>query len=366
MIRIVLGFILILLFIIPVAGEVSLPPWNWSAYTGTSQWQVTVTEDDSGCGGGATSTQMSITIKHSGTTAVMGDVGHGPADGSFISGNILHIPGRTVADPPGTSTLSAYDVFFTTDCTIFAARYHWDYSGPDGSCSGSTALAGSNSKGCPAPAVVPVVPSVAPSSNAYLAGDLAAARSDLSKYLELQDLRAKQTAFILEFDRPGKMAGTQMIELEKGWVADETKQTAALEPKIEGGYAAILDKDPNNFWANWDLAELKKSQGKWNEYELYVEKALSNKDIALQTQEEVKKDIANRILHLPVFPTPDTSYLIQKLGPDARNAAQNVNGIDLLKGAPAPAVDKLRIWTIFRNPRELVELPATGGPAPGR
>ena len=63
-------------------------------------WQVTVTEDQSACSGPVLTNQYSVPIQFSAGSAVMGDVGHGSAGGTFISGNILHIPSRSVADPP--------------------------------------------------------------------------------------------------------------------------------------------------------------------------------------------------------------------------------------------------------------------------
>src|SRR5208337_2340844 len=164
MIRGALCIVIILALTVPVVADASSQPWSWNTYSGTTVWQVTVKEDESACEGGVYANQFSVPIQYNLTTAVMGDVGHGVAEGTFISGNILHIPARTVADPPGTSTLSAYDIFFTADCSAFAANYSWDYTGPDGSCSGTTALAGANSNGCPGSGAITTTPAATPTS----------------------------------------------------------------------------------------------------------------------------------------------------------------------------------------------------------
>jgi hypothetical protein len=113
-----------------------------------TNWQVTVNEDDSACNGVGYSNTYGITIRLNQTSGTMGDIGHGPATGAF-DGKTLHIEARTVPDGSGTSRLSSYDVVFSDDCTSFNAEYSWDYTGPDGDCSGTTKLAGTNPQGCP-------------------------------------------------------------------------------------------------------------------------------------------------------------------------------------------------------------------------
>ena len=174
--------VILVLIVVPVAADVELPPWSWNTYSGTQAWIVTVTE--TGCDA-SFSNQFTVPITFANGTAVMDDVGHGKSEGTFASPNILHFTGRTVADPPGSSQLSEYDLFFTTDCSAFAGKYSWSYSGPDGSCDGTTTLNGVNRNGCPAPAVVPVVPTVAPASNS-LAADIAKSQQDLNTLTDLQ------------------------------------------------------------------------------------------------------------------------------------------------------------------------------------
>lgn len=129
-----------------VCADTSLPVM--ASNVSVTNWHVTVTEDDSACQGGTYSNTYDITIERNDTVGTMGDIGHGPVSGTF-EGNTLHIAARTVPDGSGTSKLSSYDVVFSADCTTFNAEYSWDYTGPDGDCSGTTKLAGTNPDGCP-------------------------------------------------------------------------------------------------------------------------------------------------------------------------------------------------------------------------
>jgi len=351
MIRDALGFLLILVFLVPVAADVPLPPWSWNTYTGNNTWQVTTVE--TGCGDGAVTDQYTVTIRFHGATATMGDVGHGPADGTFLSGNVLHIPARTVADPPGTSTLSAYDVFFTTDCSAFAAKYDWDYAGPDGACSGTTTLNGQNSNGCPASQAVPVVPSVAPASGSAVSSDLATARSDLIDDLTQREMR----------DITNSLFNAHMISENsaKNLNAKSDAAIAAAETKLDGQYQAILEADPKNFYANMDMAELRKSQGRLDDYIRYVNVALSNPDVAAETADAIRKDIMAKN-NLATWPTPENSIVIATLGPDARTAAQNVYGMDMRKDATGNSViDNLRYIFTWGGPKDLVTTVALPG-----
>jgi len=131
--------------------------WSWNTYSGVSTWDVQVTEDESNCDPGQVWTDdKSVGITHSGITARMTSVGHGAATGTFVSGNVLRFPSRTVYDPPDqrktTSRLDSYDLTFTPDCSLFTGRYDWTYNGLSGdSCKGSTYLEGHNvAQGCPA------------------------------------------------------------------------------------------------------------------------------------------------------------------------------------------------------------------------
>ena len=97
--RYILAFVAFLFMLSAAAAQTPLPPWNWSSYAGTVQWQVTVTEDQSACQGPVLTNEFTVPIDFNLSSATMGDVGHGPATGTFISGNVLHIAGRTVPEP---------------------------------------------------------------------------------------------------------------------------------------------------------------------------------------------------------------------------------------------------------------------------
>jgi hypothetical protein len=311
-----LGVIIALVLVIPAAAANPPSSWSWNTYSGTYPWQVTVIEDQTGCEGPVLTNQYTVPIQYDGGTAVMGDVGHGPATGSFVSGNILHIPGRTVADPPGSSALSAYDVFFTTDCTAFAAKYTWDYSGSDGSCSGSTRLNGASNSGCPGtvttvattvptlPGETPeVLPTIPPASNAYLTADIVAARRDLNTLI---DLRYTQTFN----DVAPTIAG--MFVPNDGMSSGERKsKIAELNQKTENELNAILVKDPYNYYANMDMAELKKSQLKKDEYYQYLNTALNNQKVAEDTADKLRTIIADQDKFVR-WPAPSNSAAVSE------------------------------------------------------
>jgi hypothetical protein len=260
------------------------------------------------------------------------------------------MPSRTVSDPPGSSTLSSYDIFFTTDCSAFAGKYTWTYYGPDGySCSGSTALSGFSSEGCPA---VPVIPTVASGTKESFVAELASARSDLNEDLVWRDFQTQLDNLIYEYDRPGTATGARVIEDAKAWRANATYEIKELEPTTEAKYNAILDRDPKNFWANWDMAELKKAQGNYQEYFSYTNKALSNRDISRDTQQQVKKTVAGG-LGLSEFPTTDNSYFIRRMSTDAA-AIQSVYGIDVGKGEAD--TEPLRIFAFWNQPLDAVNV----------
>jgi hypothetical protein len=253
----------------------------------------------------------------------MGDVGHGPAEGTFISGNILHIPGRTVDDPPRSSTLSAYDVFFTTDCSAFAAKYDWNYAGPDGACSGTTTLNGANGNGCPATQVVPVIPTgttlsqevpvistVAPASDSYLTADIVAAHNDLNN---LNNLRYNQHIMDL-IPSMGDSLG-----VNDGLSSDDRKaRIAELDKRAGDELAAILVKDPYNYDVNMDMAELKKSESNMDGFIHYINFALDNNKISESRADEIRKNVMQQN-HLTTWPTPGTSFTIATIGDETQS-----------------------------------------------
>ncbi len=241
------AFVLILFLTQIVAAQAAQSKWTWEHYKGVTHWEVDVTDDETACGGGANTVPRVVSIQHNQETADVSDFAHGPMRGSF-AGNTLHIPGRTIPDNGGTSKLTAFDLKFTPDCLHFAGQYGWDYQDAESQCTGSTTLSGirTDDKGCPEP----------------------------------DDQRAQITA-----------------------------ARAASDDK-ESRYKDILAKDPKNFWANWDMAELKKKQKNYDEFFKYFDKAASNENIFQDTREKLKKEAANQ-LHLSDFPTPGSSPVLR-------------------------------------------------------
>ncbi len=310
-------------------AQVSMPPWNWSQYSGTSQWQVTVTEDQTGCQGPIFTNKYGVTIQHNLTTAVMGDVGHGPASGTFISGNILHFNSRTVDDSPGTSTLSDYDIFFTTDCASFAGKYTWDYSGSDGSCSGSTSLAGTNIQGCPAPPIE-IQPSKPPEQTPE--EQVAGARTDLGSDFDLRD----QIKFL-------NLQSLLTGESKASEIKDVQAKIDALEPSIEAKYKAVLDANPNNFEANVDMAELKRSQGLKHEYYEYMDRAANSGAVTADVRDAMEKRVA-KDLGFSTFPKPANSLLMRKEATEKSNWQGGLYDMDVKKESSDKSLWDLKVY----------------------
>jgi hypothetical protein len=223
--------------------------WTWEEFKGTTQWKVEATDDESGCGGGLKTKDVVSIMQHDGEMVDITSLGHGRVRGGFM-GNKLTIPPMTIPDGSGQSKLSSVDLAFTPDCRGFSGRYTWDYRDSMMSCSGTTTVRGErlDAAGCPEPErrVVPIA-------------DVRA----------LQDIAQK-----------------------------------------EQRYKEILKDDPGNFWANWDMAELKKKQGYYSEYLAYFDKAITDESIYAKTREELRKTESKR-LGLSGLPTPDTSPLLQ-------------------------------------------------------
>jgi len=342
--------------------------WSWNTYSGLSSWNVRITEDEHLCEGGQIYTkEMSVGFKHSGKTAVMTSVGHGPSTGTFVSGNVLHFPQRIVSDPPGKSQLSDYDLTFTPDCSLFTGGYNWHYSGPRGdSCDGSTRLIGYNeNKGCPTQSSVTVVPtstsSIAQTPADWYLVPLAQVHSDLERD---QDYR-----FTLDWvqnweglevpggDWVGRQPKNDYEKDEVYAAMDAMLQIKTLEPKIEAKYKTILDADPNNYWANWDMAQLKLSQGHYNENNYYLQKALDNKNLAEATREFLKKDYTKRYS----FGLPDpemwheNSPIIQKLSTEG-STVPIIHEQDLSKEMADTSQRSLTRWTIFAPNRDVTSI----------
>jgi hypothetical protein len=334
----VIAIILLMVIIIPVAADVSPATWSWNTYPGTVTWQVTVIEDQTGCQGPVLTNTYTVPIQFRGNSAVMGDVGHGSAGGTFTSGNVLHIPSRSVADPPGESTLSPYDVFFTTDCSAFAAQYSWDYSGSDGSCSGTTKLNGANSNGCPAAAISTdtTAPSVATTPEEYFVSQVSIPHSQFLDILPLFDQRDQLGNMIGSFqfksDLNHQNTGKYLqeppdITQARADLKQVQDQIAAKSADIEKEYQEVLVKDPTNIQANWDLAQLKKSGNQMDAAIIYAQNALKNPD-SDKYESAIEKSIADGA-NLRVYPSPDNSNFVATVKNQLPAASQNVFGTNV-------------------------------------
>ncbi|MBI4440535.1 hypothetical protein HY639_00040 [Candidatus Woesearchaeota archaeon] len=239
-------FLVALLVLSPVVMS-----YSWQNYEGVTQWHVTVSDDELGCGGGVKTKDYAVAIQHNKEIADVGTWGHGSARGTF-AGNILRIPGRTIRDGAGNSKLSELALEFTLDCGGFGGSHRWDYADSMMRCSGSTTVQGKRigEPGCPL------------SIAAQLRKDIIAARAEAEEALR------------------------------------------------EKRYKDILAKDPKNFWANWDLAELKKKQGNPKEFFKYFDMAVDNEKIFPATKQKLKKETAEQ-LHLSIYPTKGTSPLLR-------------------------------------------------------
>ncbi len=306
-----IGVLLILAIISVASAQVGLPSWDWSTYNGTTQWVTTVTEDDSGCGGGTLTNQYTIDMNFTPGHALMGDVGHGSASGR-VQNNVLSIPGRTVPDPPGSSTLSPYDITFTSDCLTFTGQYSWDYSGSDGDCSGTTTLSGRIVNGCPAPEVVPVVPPVNPPTTGSSSSELYDAHTDVSNVLQaLNTMNSQQAQLDFEKRFPDEYPASDIKDLQA--VVDSQKSIyTQLDPKVEAEYDTILQADPGNFWANWDMAQLKKAQGQYDQYYAYIYTAAQNTHQFEGTENTGLEQAVADSMGLEKFPTVDDSVVLRE------------------------------------------------------
>ncbi|MBI4148271.1 hypothetical protein HY490_03185 [Candidatus Woesearchaeota archaeon] len=246
----------------------------WEDFEGISSWKVQATEDQRGCGGGSKTATHVFTIVHKKKTAQVADPVHGSVSGIF-EGDVLYIPSRTIPDGAGSSKLSGFDAVFT--CTTLHAKYRWDYRDKQMSCSGTTEWKGTQlgGKGCPG---------APPPQQKDMITQIAERRSE------------------------------------------------------EGKYEAILAKDPKNFWANWDMAELKKKQGNYKDYFTYLNKATSNDEVFAKTRTQLK-DEAVRQLGLSEYPTP-TSVPILRAAQDDLAGGGVVYNVNF----PQPGEENKQKW----------------------
>ncbi|MBI4141762.1 hypothetical protein HY484_02450 [Candidatus Woesearchaeota archaeon] len=356
----VMPFFVVLIFLVSSIAVVAQSAFTWEQYVGSSQWRVSVTEDESGCGGGVKTTSVPVQINHNMKGATVGNWAHGTASGTF-SGNTLSLPQRTIPDEGGMSKLHAFNLEFTPDCSGFVGSYRWDYRSQYQSCSGSTGLRGTSvdGKGCPVAKEQKTEVSVGEEKT-----EVNVVREGLDRLLklkkEMQDLDSKMALF-----------GEQEINAEKSSLRAElykdlnrkVDQMEVLQPKVEANYRKILNKDPDNFWANWDMAELEKSRGNHKAYFDYFDRAVTNERTESVSKELKKKAAVD--LGLSEFPTILRSPAVKKISDDM-NSRQGVNvynvNVDVPKEPSKWEKFKMKVWTAIapdtRNVvNEIVGLP---------
>lgn len=362
--KIAVSFLVVFLLFITVLTALTIQAADsgfvWENHQGVSQWSVAVTEDESGCGGSSKTSSRAVLIQHNLKIADVGNWAHGSARGTF-SGNTLSVPERTIPDSGGMSKLYAFNIVFTPDCSGFVGKYRWDYRGSGQSCSGSTSLRGTKTggKGCP---------EAKEQKTEVAAGEqkteVNVVREGLDRLLSLnKEIRA--------LDRKIALLGEQELNAEKSPLRTElysdlhrkVNQAEILQPKIEENYRKILNKDPDNFWANWDLAELEKSRGNHKAYFDYFDRAVTNERTE-SVSKQLKKKAADD-LGLSEFPEIVRSPTVRKISDDMNSrqgvSVYNVN-VDVPKEPSKWEKFKIKVWTAispdFHNAvNELVGVP---------
>ncbi len=296
--------------------------FTWENYRGTSQWSVTVTEDDTGCGAVQPATDViPITIRHDfHGGASTSDLPHSPWSGTF-SGNMLTIPARSVSDPPGTTSIPTVTISFSSDCRTFSGYYQWDYSGPDQSCSGTTrfSAARTDAQSCPVP-----TPPPPPPPPAVTPEQVADARQSLDTTIAADGQVKEWSDQISKYalNHPNDPLDPTFDEYDQHKLADARAAQQQANAESEAKYAALLKNDPNNYWLNMDMAELKKAEGDKAGYAQYVSQAvgIGNANVYESTREKV---VAQALADtgLPAVPTVQTSPALNRLATDAWNNA---------------------------------------------
>jgi hypothetical protein len=361
----ILSLALIAGLLLPNAGVVAGSSPTLDTYVGTTHWNVQITEDESGCGGSSTTSTRAIYIQHDGTTAVVGDWAHGDAQGT-VSGNTISLPARTIQDGQGNSDLFAFNLVFTSDCTEFSGAYDWNYYDAYQACSGSTSLRGTRTDGagCSSsggsggtePGNGGSQPgtgsgSVQPGAR-LITGQQAAEqqaqiinsnRKDLKDLEALRkdakDLQDRITGFTFAGGNPYNP--DQLPKLRADLTAKQ-EQIDLLQSKVESGYDDILKNDPSNFWANWDMAELRKDEGKYLDYMTYVDTAVNNEKIFQSTKDTLELKVATD-LGLAQIPTAAKSKTVQKVLDDKYGwQGGSIYGVNV----PKSAADNQESWGV--------------------
>jgi hypothetical protein len=100
-----------------------------------------------------------------------------------------------------------------------------------------------------------------------------------------------------------------------------------VETDLESKYFEILKKDPDNFWANWDMAILRKSQGNGVVAGGYLDTALEH--LQESTKQQLKSNIQSS-MNIENPPSSATSKVVQSLGSESKQIT-SVSGIDMTK-----------------------------------
>jgi hypothetical protein len=247
--------IIIIILIIP-----SVHAWSWDSYEGKTTWDVVVTVDERGdCGGNLNTHNYKLTIAHNKETAKLSDLGHGEVIGTFTS-NILAIAPRTIDDGVGKSTFGAVSVAFTPDCKTFYTKYPWTYYAQYQTCKGSTAWTGKRT-----------------------------------------DATACPDAFYV----PEQLPLPQVMK-----TVAEIKKLPEAEQKAE--YEKALEKNPRDFQANNEIADIFKSEKNYPEFIKHKDKALENKNSAEQLRKARQDEVRNR-LGFTIDPTTATVPLLRSV-----------------------------------------------------
>ncbi len=278
-------FLCVLVFCLFAGSVFAATGWTWEDFVGTTHWTVDKTDDERGCGGRVfLKSYYDVVLTHNREIIDASELGHGYVRGT-ITGNTLHLIGRTIDDSGGKSKLDAADIVFSPDCRHFSGKYGWVYTSRYQNCGGTTQIEGTRSleePGCPA------------------------------------------------------------IKVQREEIAAARAAMAGKEAK----YKEILSKDPDNFWANWDMAELMKKEKRYNEYLDYVGKAASLDNVK-EVREELKQNAAES-LHLSRFPTRATSPILRFEMDELKNwQGGRIYNVDFSKKDYGFEDVKSLFWSIF-------------------
>lgn len=89
----------------------------------------------------------------------------------------------------------------------------------------------------------------------------------------------------------------------------------------------MLVKDPTNIQANWDMAQLKKSENQMDAAIVYAQNALKNPDSG-KYESAIENSIADGY-NLRVYPSPDNSNFVATVKNQLPVADQNVFGTNV-------------------------------------